>query len=563
MLERDLTIEATELKSAFRLRFFNGRQTVREIKLNRAMVTVGRSKEADITVRDQLISRSHCRLSHMNGKWSLEDLSSTNGTWLLGQEVARSVTLPLNTPVKIGNTTFELVGESNSDSTRIFAASTEDTVMDTSKTIMAVAYERDNTEVAMRAHKDLFAVTKFQRAIAMVSENDNIYAKCLGAIMDIIPATHGYFLTYDLENAAFTPKARFTRPGVVDRGESDNIVKELIELAQERHEAALSSTRQAHPRPGVKREDATVICAPLLGHNQLNGILYLRSTDSKRPLTESDLALINVIGDIAGMAIERHNLLRFNVKNERLFATGETARGLSHYIKNILFGFDGALNLLKSGCDKHNVDLAKECWSILKIHHRKLANVMLDFLNFATDLKPKFVEYDLNMLIRDTRNMLKPQFDYHGIRLDLDDFVMNNAMKVELDPEGAHRVLINLLTNAEQSINARYVSASSGKGVVSIKVKPNYKFNRVDVTISDNGIGLSDDLKRHLFDLFATTKGVAGSGLGLHVCKRIIESHGGVISAKGQEGQGCEITFQIPIHRDPLGSDTVNITHLA
>ena len=79
-----------------------------EIPLPDELLTIGRSSESDLVIRDDYTSTHHARLIIGAGGWMIEDLDSTNGTTLAGQPVGKAQLVPLGTPVTIGTTTFEL-----------------------------------------------------------------------------------------------------------------------------------------------------------------------------------------------------------------------------------------------------------------------------------------------------------------------------------------------------------------------------------------------------------------------------------------------------------------------
>lgn len=76
--------------------------------LSNQPLTIGRSSESGLVIRDDYTSTHHARLMLLNDSWVIQDLDSTNGTFLAGSRVVVPTQIPLNTPVKIGTTSFEL-----------------------------------------------------------------------------------------------------------------------------------------------------------------------------------------------------------------------------------------------------------------------------------------------------------------------------------------------------------------------------------------------------------------------------------------------------------------------
>ena len=79
-----------------------------ELRLDRREVTIGRADNADLVIRDEFASTHHAKLVLMNGEWLIQDLNSTNGTFVNGKRVGTPMTVKANVPVQIGNSVFEL-----------------------------------------------------------------------------------------------------------------------------------------------------------------------------------------------------------------------------------------------------------------------------------------------------------------------------------------------------------------------------------------------------------------------------------------------------------------------
>jgi Inner membrane component of T3SS, cytoplasmic domain len=79
-----------------------------ELRLDRREVTIGRAENADLVIRDEFASTHHAKLVLMNGEWLIQDLNSTNGTFVNGKRVGTPIAVKANTPVQIGNSVFEL-----------------------------------------------------------------------------------------------------------------------------------------------------------------------------------------------------------------------------------------------------------------------------------------------------------------------------------------------------------------------------------------------------------------------------------------------------------------------
>ncbi len=98
----------TASASATRLVVTEGDNTGREIALTGREIHIGRAPNSDLVVTDEYASTQHAKLVLMNDDWLIQDLNSTNGTFLAGARVGTPAVVKLNTPVKVGKTVFEL-----------------------------------------------------------------------------------------------------------------------------------------------------------------------------------------------------------------------------------------------------------------------------------------------------------------------------------------------------------------------------------------------------------------------------------------------------------------------
>ncbi|PSL38026.1 pSer/pThr/pTyr-binding forkhead associated (FHA) protein [Labedella gwakjiensis] len=96
--------------NARRLVIVQGPREGQEIPLGTGPLTIGRSADSSLVFRDDYTSTHHARLLQWNEEWMIQDLGSTNGTFLDGKRIGSPTQVPLNTPIKVGQTVFELRG---------------------------------------------------------------------------------------------------------------------------------------------------------------------------------------------------------------------------------------------------------------------------------------------------------------------------------------------------------------------------------------------------------------------------------------------------------------------
>ena len=170
----------------------------------------------------------------------------------------------------------------------------------------------------------------------------------------------------------------------------------------------------------------------------------------------------------------------------------------------------------------------------------RTAEIVRGLRNFSRLDEDDLKNADLNEGLRSTLTVLAPQYrDKVAIELDL-----GSIPPVECFPGKLNQVFMNVITNAVQATLSR-----PGDRPRVVHVRTTAAQDRVRVIISDNGIGMSDEVRSRLYDPFFTTKAVGeGTGLGMAIVYGIIQDHQGDIQVESTPGVGTEFTIEIPLH---------------
>ncbi|NOU19656.1 MAG: hypothetical protein HOO91_19030 [Bacteroidales bacterium] len=149
--------------------------------------------------------------------------------------------------------------------------------------------------------------------------------------------------------------------------------------------------------------------------------------------------------------------------------------------------------------------------------------------------KPKIVEIELEILFERINTLFSSTFQTKGIVFSY--LISPEASILFADSQQIEQVLINLVQN---SIDAQ--STNSGSKII-IKVTKNYE-GKTEISISDNGMGISDEIMEKVFIPFFTTK-EKGTGIGLSLSRQIIRMHGGIIGINSKTGEGTTVSIKI------------------
>jgi signal transduction histidine kinase len=229
------------------------------------------------------------------------------------------------------------------------------------------------------------------------------------------------------------------------------------------------------------------------------------------------------------------------VEAERLAAVGQTVAGLSHAIKNITGGLKGGAFVLEKGIELSDQKYLLQGWEMIKGNVDKITNLSLDLLNYAKATDLDVQACDPNQPAQEVIDLMRPRAQEHGIDL-VGDFSQNlNAC--DLDSDLMCRCLLNLVTNAiDACINA---DPDTPDKMVTVRTKKT-RGGGVEYQVLDNGCGMDSKIKQNIFKRFFSTKGSAGTGIGLMITKKIIDEHEGRIEVESKEGSGSTFLIRIP-----------------
>jgi len=224
-------------------------------------------------------------------------------------------------------------------------------------------------------------------------------------------------------------------------------------------------------------------------------------------------------------------------RNARL---GMLAGGLAHEIKNPLSTLSVNLQLLKEDWEKLQTPpkakvLAK--LAALEKETKRLEDILNDFLRFASEEKLRLEEVNVNELLGEIIEFIKPKLLQKNI--EVLSYFDASVPSILLDVKLMKQALLNVFLNAEEAV--------SDGGQIVVKTLKTKKGVRIDII--DTGGGVPDDLKEKIFEVYFSTK-KGGTGLGLPTAARIIEEHNGKLSFESEPGKGTDFIIEVPFERE-------------
>jgi len=218
------------------------------------------------------------------------------------------------------------------------------------------------------------------------------------------------------------------------------------------------------------------------------------------------------------------------------FATlGELATGLAHEIRNPLAGIAGVIEIV--GRDLPPNSPARSVIKDAKEEALQINRILTELLDTARPKAPQFRVSDVCSTAEHAVMFARQQAITKRIMIELD--VTGSIPPVDHDPNQINQVLLNLLLNAIQSMDK--------PGTIRVLLETDE--DDVLITVADEGKGIPPEHLPNIFRPFFTTKG-HGTGLGLSLARRTVESHGGHIDVTSEVGKGSRFQIRLPIARE-------------
>lgn len=243
---------------------------------------------------------------------------------------------------------------------------------------------------------------------------------------------------------------------------------------------------------------------------------------------------VRVLSDALGTMVARLEASRHELaRQESLAAMGMMAAGLAHEIRTPLSIVRGSAEMLGRNVDGGTRE--QELLSFIMDETGRLTRLVNDLLTFARPRDPELEPVDLAAVTKEVVRAMRREYETDRIGLEAE----LPAAPIRGDTDQLHQLVLNLLANA------RNASASG----TTVRVSTAVEDGDVVLRVADQGKGIPADELEEIWTPFFTTGG-GGTGLGLPIVRRIVESHGGTIGLESEPGVGTVATVQFPFRSD-------------
>lgn len=378
----------------------------------------------------------------------------------------------------------------------------------------------------------------------IMSEIENFKGPALfQAILDAIPVPIFYkdiAYRYQGCNQAFLDYIGLTKEQILGRTAFDIAPTDLAEKYME-------MDRKLFENPGKQSYEGSVVYA---ADKKRHDVVFHKATF--RDADGNVIGLVGIMFDITERKQteeqcqqtlqELKTTQQYVIRQERLSALGQMASGIAHDFNNSLTPIIGFADLLLQVPQQlKDLDRAKESIRRIKTAAQDAANTVKRLREFyRRRSNDNFQAVQLNKIVQETILLTEPLWKS---QMEATGKKINIATKLETIPEflsspsELREILTNLILNA--------VDAIPQNGTITITTQISTQW--AILTIADNGMGMSEEIKRRCLEPFFTTKGDKGSGLGLAVVYGIIQRHHGQLDIESKVGQGTSFTIRLPM----------------
>ncbi|HSA57776.1 MAG TPA: ATP-binding protein [Gemmatimonadaceae bacterium] len=268
--------------------------------------------------------------------------------------------------------------------------------------------------------------------------------------------------------------------------------------------------------------------------------VHRRKDGSRFPASVVFSYIRDTAGEVCGQVLHPHNLtaerrLEAHLRqNEKLAALGELVAGVAHELNNPLAGISALAELMAT--EPLTVE-QRESARLIKREAERATGVIRDLLTFAHKQDPARSLVDLNDVVRLSVRLRSFSLRSGQVQVELD--LDPEAPRVLGDAARLQQVMLNLIVNAEHAMR--------DSAMRRLVIRTARHAEGVELTISDSGSGMSDEIRQRAFEPFFTTKPPGqGTGLGLSVSYGILRAHDGSITVESDRGRGTTFTVLLP-----------------
>ncbi len=245
-------------------------------------------------------------------------------------------------------------------------------------------------------------------------------------------------------------------------------------------------------------------------------------------------AVITAVNSMSGELRDREEQL---VQSKKLASLGILTAGVAHELTNPLNNISMIAQTYTELYEKLRPEDRISLMGKVEGETERIRDIVKNLLDFSRSKEPSLNAAEPNDVAMKSVRLVQNMLDVSNIDTRLD--LAEGLPRIFIDEHQIQQVLVNLLTNAADAM-------AGGAGKIVVSTKPGKQGETVEIAVTDTGNGIAPEHLPHVFDPFFSTKGEAGTGLGLSVSYGIVKNHGGDIRVTSKLGAGTTFTIELP-----------------
>lgn len=278
--------------------------------------------------------------------------------------------------------------------------------------------------------------------------------------------------------------------------------------------------------------------------------IFLDLREQKNLLTERSLAAAEAQssllerhrGELQELLTEREEIIRQLTLSNKTAGMGALVASLAHELNQPLCAIRLNAQLVERKLNDADFDVqgARKFLDSVITDNRRAANIITKLRHMFEHSEDTHGLIFFDELVRDTLTLVEPHAISKNIKIDAQ---LDCGISIHGDSTQLQQVILNLLNNALDALNALPPGDNTDK---KIEVKTDCIGGKLILHVRDNGVGISDELRPDIFELFKTNKS-QGMGVGLWLSRTVINAHRGDIRFSSQEGRGTHFEVALPV----------------
>jgi len=308
------------------------------------------------------------------------------------------------------------------------------------------------------------------------------------------------------------------------------------------------------PQEYINKDDVRLLekFASSIGMSIINNRLYTETLDQKKEierhyhemnamLNELQLSYSKLENFTTELEISKNKLEEMKgilYHTDKLASIGQVIASITHQFSSPITAISGQVEMLVKELNDKGIDTGKDRLKMIKLSVNKLSNSVRKLMLSVRQTKPEFKDVNINDTIKSVIGLW--EYELEKTNVDVSIKLTDTLPVIEAIPDAIEQLLVNLISNARDAMQNK-------KGRLTISTRLFDKEN-VELEVSDEGIGISNENLARIFTPFFSTKPAGkGTGLGMVIAMKVVEGHNGRIMVKSELNKGTIFTIILPI----------------